>query len=408
MAKWPIYSPAMASPAEPTAAPERVRVAVLGLGAVAQAVHLPLLDRLGDRFSITAIADLSPTLVASLGDRYRVPEGSRFTSFPGLLTADGIDGLLVLTSGSHGAAVLAGLDRGWSVFAEKPLAWTLAEADAIAASLAADPARKLQVGYMKLYDPAVVRALAAARGKRDDGEAGAAAGFGAVRSVEVTVLHPSSERQLAHARLLPPPTDVPAAIIEPIRAEEDRLRTAAVGTADIGRLYSDVVLGSIVHDLALIRAFAGDPTAIDAVDAWPAATWPPSVAIVGRLPADGRFSIRWHFLPDYAAYREEVRVVYEAATIELEFPSPYLLHAPTRLRITELAGDARRDSRYLSVGEAFEEELLAFHRLASAGQQPVAGLREGRADILTAQRIAARYAAGIGLTIDGEAGRLEG
>jgi myo-inositol 2-dehydrogenase / D-chiro-inositol 1-dehydrogenase len=386
----------MASPAEPAAASERVRVAILGLGAVAQAVHLPLLDRLADHYAIGAIADLSPSLVASIGDRYRVPERARFQGLDGLLAADAIDALLVLTSGSHGSAVLAGLDRGWSVFAEKPLAWTLAEADAIAASLVADPARKLQIGYMKLYDPAVVRAL------------DQAAGFGPVRSIEVTVLHPSSERQLAHTRLLPSPTDVPTAVLEPIRAEEDRLRTVAVGAGDIGRLYSDVVLGSIVHDLALIRAFAGDPTAIDAVDAWPAGNWPPSVAIAGRLGNDGRFSVRWHFLPDYGAYREEVRVVYEAATFELEFPSPYLLHAPTRLRITELESDARGDRRYLSVVEAFEEELLAFHGLVTAGRPPAAGIREGRADIVTSQRIAARYATGMGLAIGGEAARLKG
>ena len=147
----------MTSPAESMTAPARVRVAILGLGAVAQAVHLPLLDRLADHFSIGAIADLSPSLVATIGDRYRVPLDARFGGLDGLLAAEGIDGLFVLTSGSHGSAVIAGLDRGWAVFAEKPLAWTLAEADAIAGRLAADPGRKLQVGYMKLYDPAVVQ-----------------------------------------------------------------------------------------------------------------------------------------------------------------------------------------------------------------------------------------------------------
>ena len=382
----------MASSAESTDPPERVRLAILGLGAVAQAVHLPLLDRLADRFSIGAIADLSPSLVAVIGDRYRMPARARFDGLDGLLTADGIDGLLVLTSGSHGSAVIAGLDRGWAVFAEKPLAWTLAEADAIAEQLAADPACRLQLGYMKLYDPAVVRGVAAA------------ASLGPVRSIEVTVLHPSDQRQLSHARLLPPPTDVPAATIDSIRAEADRLRTLAVGSSgDLARLYSDIVLGSIVHDLALIRAFASDPTGIDLVDTWPAERWPPSVAIAGRLEGEARFAVRWHFLPDYAAYREEVRVVYEAATIELEFPSPYLLHAPTRLRITELEGDARRDRRYTSVGEAFEEELLAFHSLVTTGRQPLAGLHEGRADIVTSQRIAARYAVQLGLPINGEA-----
>jgi predicted dehydrogenase len=387
----------MASSAESTDPPERVRVAILGLGAVAQAVHLPVLDRLADRFSIGAIADLSPSLVDTIGDRYRVPERARFDGLGGLLTADGIDGLLVLTSGSHGSAVIAGLDRGWAVFAEKPLAWTLNEADAIAERLAADPSRKLQLGYMKLYDPAVVRGVAAADG------------LGPVRSIEVTILHPSDQRQLNHARLLPPPTDVPSAIIASIRSEADRLRTLAVGSSgDVARLYSDIVLGSIVHDLALIRAFGSDPTGIDLVDTWPDGRWPPSVAIAGRLEGEGRFAVRWHFLPDYAAYREEVRVVYEAATLELEFPSPYLLHAPTRLRITELEGDARRDRRYTSVGEAFEEELLAFHSLVTTGRQPLAGLHEGRADIVTSQRIAARYAAQLGLPINGEATSQKG
>jgi predicted dehydrogenase len=251
---------------------------------------------------------------------------------------------------------------------------------------------------MKLYDPAVVRGVAVARGAVPDG------GFGPVRSIEVTVLHPSDRRQLSHARLLPPPTDVPAAVLDSIRADADRLRNLAAGpSGDVARLYSDIVLGSIVHDLALIRAFASDPTAIDLVDTWPAGRWPPSVAIAGRLEDQARFAVRWHFLPDYAAYREEVRVVYEAATIELEFPSPYLLHAPTRLRITELDGEARRDRRYVSVGEAFEEELLAFHGLVTGGRLPLAGLREGRADIVTSQRIAARYAGQLGLPINAEA-----
>lgn len=376
--------------------PDRVRVGVLGLGAVAQAVHLPLLDRLGDRFGITAVADLSPRLVEAIGERYRVPPANRFGSLAELLDADRFDALLILTSGSHGDAILAGLDRGVAVFAEKPVAWTLAEADAIATRLAADPSRKLQVGYMKLYDPAVVEGLAVAS---DTGRAGS------VRSVEVCVLHPTGERQLAHAHLLPHAGDIPVETIAKLRDEQDRLRAVALGPAasELGRLYSDVVLGSIVHELALIRAFAGDPIGIDAVDVWPTNRWPPSVSITGRLAGDARFSIRWHFLPDYPAYREEVRVVSEQATIELEFPAPYLLHAPTDLRIAELGDRSRRDTRQRSVVEAFEEELLAFHALVVDGLPPKAGVVAGRADIVTSQRIVARHAAQRDLPIETEA-----
>jgi len=57
--------------------PDRVRLGVLGLGAVAQAVHLPLLERLRDAFEIRAIADVSGQLVNAIGDRYRVPAERR-------------------------------------------------------------------------------------------------------------------------------------------------------------------------------------------------------------------------------------------------------------------------------------------------------------------------------------------
>ena len=383
----------------------RVRVGIVGLGAVAQAVHLPLLDRLGAQFQIAAIADLSRTLVEAIGERYRVPAAERYLGIDDLLESRAIDALVLLTSGSHGAATMAGLDRGLPVFVEKPLAYTLEEADGIAARTertdrargeTADPPAKLQVGYMKLHDPAVVRAL----------EFGAEAnGRGPIRSIEVTVLHPTSAAQLAHARLLPPAGDVPADVLGRLDAEDDRLRSVALGAAaaSIGRLYSGILLGSVVHDLAIIRAFAGDPVGIDAVDVWPDDAWPPSVAVAGRLAAGGRFSIRWHFLPDYPSYREGVRVVREGSTIELEFPAPYLLHAPTQLRITETDGGARRDTSVSSYDEAFENELLAFHALVVDGTPPRSGVAEGRADIVTCQRIAARHAAQLGIEIGGEA-----
>ena len=377
-------------------ATDRVRLGIVGLGAVAQAVHLPLLERLRDAFSIAAIADLSPTLTTAIGERYRVGPDRRFGTLEELVGAGDLDGLLILTSGSHGGAVVRGLEAGLPVFAEKPLAFTLEETDAIAAGLGSDARPRLQVGYMKLYDPAVLHARRVAA-DRD---------FGTPRAIEVTVLHPTSEAQLAHARLLPSPSDVQDGVLAPLAAETERLRRVALGDAAakaFGRLYSDILLGSVVHELALVRAFAGDPTAIDDLSMWPEGAWPPSVELTGTLPADGRVSIGWHFLPGYPAYREEVRVVYEQATIELAFPSPYLLHRPTILRITSSDAGGRRDEVWTSTDEAFETELLAFHALAVRAELPLAGLSDGRADIVTCQRAVAALAARRGVEIGGEA-----
>ncbi len=376
--------------------PDRVRLGIVGLGAVAQAVHLPLIERLRDAFSIHAIADLSAGLTMAIGERYQVPSERRSGTVEDLVSVPDLDALVILTSGSHAPAILVGLDAGLAVFAEKPLAHTRGEADAIAGRLADEPTRRLQVGYMKLYDPAVrhARTVAADRG------------LGPPRAIEVTVLHPTSESQLAHARLLPPPTDVADGIRASLGAASDALRREALGdpaATAFGRLYTDILLGSVVHELSLVRAFAGDPTDVDALTTWPVGAWPPSLELTGRLPADGRVSIRWHFLPDYPAYREEVRVVYDAATIELEFPSPYLLHRPTPLRITSTEAGGRRDEVWTSVEEAFEAELLGFHALVIAGHPPLSGLADGRADIVTCQRAIAAIAARSGVALGGEA-----
>ena len=173
---------------------------------------------------------------------------------------------------------------------------------------------------------------------------------------------------------------------------------------DLGRLYTDVLLGSVVHDLAVLRALVGDPERVDHVDVWPEGSWE-SVAVEGVCPGGVRFGLRWHYLDGCPEYREEVRVHHERGSVGLTFPSPYLLNAPTVLEVTDRDGGAARVRTFRSTVEAFGEELLAFHRLVTEGRPPAAGIFEGRADILTCQRIVRRLADGRGLPIGGEAAR---
>jgi predicted dehydrogenase len=301
--------------------------------------------------------------------------------------------VLVLTSGSHGAVAGAALGRGLPTLCEKPLAYTLAEADTLA-RLAAKEGTPLQLGYMKLYDPAVRRAhreLAAARP--------------VLRAVDVTVLHPSGASQLAHANLEPPPGDVPAATLAALDDETTRLQEQALGPdapAELRRLYTEVLLGSLVHDLAVVRLLAGDPERIDHADLWPEGSWS-SVAVEAVLAGGARLSLRWHYLDRYPAYREEVRLHHEQGSIALRFPSPFLLNAPTTLTVTDHDGDVARVREDRSTVEAFEQELVAFHRLVTDGQPAAAGIAEGRADIVTCQRIVRRLAERRGGELAGEA-----
>ncbi|GAA4586706.1 hypothetical protein GCM10023194_33640 [Planotetraspora phitsanulokensis] len=358
----------------------RLKVAVAGLGVIAQTVHLPLLERRGDLFEVVALCDLSASLTGRLADRYGA--AGRYTDVTEMLDAGGFDAVLVLTSGSHGRVVVDALSRGYAVLCEKPLAYTRAEAAEIAAL--EDPDRpRLMVGYMKQYDPAVQRVA----GRQAD-----------VRAVQVTVLHPSDQAQLAFARLPEPPGDVPAEVVARLRAQEDELVRAAIGeaTPEARGLYM-TILNSICHDLSLLRLLAGGPAGVDHVTTWPGVGGR-SVEMSGALRAGGRYAIHWHFLEDYPGYRETVAVHHATGTFEVVFATPYLLGAATGL--TDVSADGRL--AFSDVTPSFERELVAFHAMATSGVPPLTGVPGALEDIVTAQQAVTRLLDQQGLPAEGE------
>ena len=360
----------------------------MGLGAVAQAVHLPLLQKHPERFRIAALCDLSRETRDGVGARYGVTEERRFAHAEELLGAGGLDAVAILTSGSHASLAAAAATAGLAVFCEKPLAYSTAEIDELAS---ADPV--LQLGYMKVYDPAVERAAAVLAERPEP------------RSIEVTVLHPPAGPQLAHAGLLPPAGDIGAEARARVAEEEAAALERALGPAPrwLAEVYADVLLGSVVHDLAVIRALAGSGLEIDAADVWPVEATEGSIALHGRLPDGTRVSIRWHYLEHYPAYREEVRVHDDRGSVELVFPAPYLLYAPTVLTVVDADDEAERVVQTRSTVEAFERQWLAFESLVRTGALPRAGLEEGREDVLVCQSAARVLAARHDAEIGGEA-----
>ena len=365
-----------------------IQIGIVGLGAVAQAVHLPLLHKHPERFRIAALCDVSRATRDGVGARYGIGEEGRFGRADQLFDAGGLDAVAILTSGSHAGLAGAAAAAGLAAFCEKPLAYSVGEIDELAS---AEPV--LQLGYMKLYDPAVERAAAVLSGRP------------APRSGEVTVLHPPSGPQLAHAGLLPPAGDVGAEDLDRLAADEAASLDRALGPAPrwLEELYAEVFLGSVVHDLAVIRALVGGGLEIDDADVWPAEAADGSVALQGRLPDGARVSIRWHYLEGYPAYREEIRVHDAQGSVELTFPAPYLLHAPTVLTVIDADDEAERVTTTRSTVEAFEQQWLAFESLVRDGAPPRAGIDEGREDVLVCQSAARVVAARHDVEIGGEA-----
>src|SRR5437868_7801436 len=135
-----------------------MRLGVIGLGLIAQAVHLQNLQSLRELYELVHVCDLSPTLAAQVAAEYGGPV--RHSTDPADVLADPeVEAVLLLTPGTHADLTRRALLAGKHVLAEKPFAPTAEEAlelDALAAHLDL----VLQVAYMKMYDPIMARAAA--------------------------------------------------------------------------------------------------------------------------------------------------------------------------------------------------------------------------------------------------------
>src|SRR5215203_1499473 len=143
---------------------EQVKVGVIGLGEVAQIIHLPILQSLSDRFRIQAICDISPGLLCAVGDRYLVEDADRYEDPFALVQRPDLDAIFVLNSDEyHADCVIAAARCGKHVLVEKPMCLTFPEAEAIIQ--ARDEAGvHVMVGYMRRFAPAFVQAVAEVRG----------------------------------------------------------------------------------------------------------------------------------------------------------------------------------------------------------------------------------------------------
>jgi predicted dehydrogenase len=125
-----------------------VRIGVIGAGRIAQAAHLPAIEKASD-VRLVAVSDPSPTLSSGVAARYGV---AAFTDTARLLEQD-LDAVVVATPDRlHLPLGLQAIAAGKHVLMEKPLASTVAEAEELAAAATAAGVR-LQTGSMKRHDP---------------------------------------------------------------------------------------------------------------------------------------------------------------------------------------------------------------------------------------------------------------
>ena len=142
-----------------------VRIGLIGAGRMGATLahHLAFTVQAAD---FVAIADLNEAGAAELAQRCRVDQ--IYADYNELLAQPDLDAVVIVTpTSTHVEVVKAAAAAGKHIFTEKPLALTLAGCDEAIAAVN-EAGVKMQVGFMRRFDPAYV----AAKQKIDEGAIG--------------------------------------------------------------------------------------------------------------------------------------------------------------------------------------------------------------------------------------------
>ncbi len=132
---------------------DKVKIALIGCGNVAQVVHLPVLEKMAD-VEIAAVVDPDKRKAQAVASRGNIP--SSFTSLNALLAspiARELNAIDICTpTDTHRPLAIQAMEAGLDVLVEKPIARTAKEARDMAAT-AQKTGRKLMVGMNNRFRP---------------------------------------------------------------------------------------------------------------------------------------------------------------------------------------------------------------------------------------------------------------
>lgn len=331
----------------------RVKVGLVGLGEVAQIIHLPILQAQADKFEIAAICDISQELLTALGERYNVPAEHRYRDYSELAGQRDLDAVFVLNSDEyHTDTTLAALRHGKHVLIEKPMCLTHQEAEAIIKTR--DSAGvQVVVGYMRRFAPAFIAAKEQVRALEK------------INYARVRDIIGQNAQFINQSSVVIRPNDIPKEATRERAERAGRLIKEALGDvpASLASVYR-LLCGLSSHDLSAMRELLGMPERIV------------SAQHHGRfltvLFAYDDFTVTYETGIDHnRRFDAHITVYGEEKEIQVQYDTPYIRHLPTQLFTRETRGEAFEERVVRpTFTDAYTIELLHFHNVVTHNEEP--------------------------------------
>ena len=387
----------------------RIRVGIIGSGAISQIIHLPILRQLRNQFAIAALCDISAETMSILGAEYGVPDHAQFTDYRALCASDLVDAVLVCPMGTHVPYAIEALKHGKHVLVEKPLTSRLDEADAFVA--ASHEARERHgaitlMAYMKRHDVGYQYAQRLVRPLADKGE---------IRFVEAHHIHSRNERYMDYFPVIRP-SDIPASAVESMRQQYVTDVELALGMNPdprVARAYH-IMSGSSIHDLYTLTGMLGRPLGVVASEAWDDGL---CYRTMFEFPNGAKVNYAWIDIRDVRRFEQEFACYGADIRVNISFCQPFIAGDVSTVRVQQMepspadpapfgrhngtahAGDTRpglvlpggegwpaagtaHSEKSVTAGfdNQFKREWQHFHACITRGVEPLVGAQEARDD----------------------------
>lgn len=134
---------------------DKLRVAVVGCGLVAQNRHLPGFLRLKEKVEVQAVCDINRELATSVSQRFCIPRA--YSDLGEMLSHEGLDVVTICTPPhTHASLATQAMEKDCHVLLEKPMALTMSDCDRMIEASSKHRV-KLTVAHNSIFQPAFLK-----------------------------------------------------------------------------------------------------------------------------------------------------------------------------------------------------------------------------------------------------------
>ena len=353
---------------------DRIKIGVIGCGAIAQVQHMPNLMDLQDLFEVTTVCDISPGAAEYVASRFNVPRS--VTDCQELLDSN-IDAVLHCAGGYKPDAAAAAFEAGKHLFIEKPMCSSLEDTDRIIAAQKAS-GKVGQVGYMKVFDPAFVVAQREVASMKD------------IQFVQVNHLHPNNALHLSQFDVRHF-NDLPQDVIKEENARNASARTQAIGDvgSDVQRAFG-VLSGSMIHDIYGMRLMLDMPSCVVSTEIWREGR---AITYTLEYPGGHRCVASWVDLVNLWDFKETLEIYGDDKRVILAYPTGFSRGQLSRVTVQGIdeADTTYRSEPAVDWDNAFVQELRHFHACIVNDVECMTSIESARDDIKLIIDIINRY-----------------